>query len=471
MGEARAAPENGDEGEAMAETVERSGGSRRPQVLSGMRDFLPQKMLLRQHVMGVLRRVFEAHGFEPLDTPAIEYLETLTGKLGEDEKLIYRFQDQGERWVGLRYDLTIPLARVVAMRQNDLVLPFKRYHMAPVWRADRPQKGRYREFWQCDVDTVGSRHMLADAEMLQIVGEALDALGFRDFVTELNHRVILSSLARYAGVPEEQAGSIHRAIDKLLKIGPEGVREEMLRFGIAAEAADAVLRLVAFEGGNEETLAFLRGQLNESPDERQAVDDLAALLEALGLSGVPAGRVKLTLHLARGLDYYTGAVHETVVREPKIGSIAGGGRYDGLVGVFSGRGIPATGVSLGLERLIDVIEELNLLAVDTTVTQVLVTVFPPSESAQIGDSLRAANALRAAGLRSEVYLDPRPNRRLGDQLTYANRRQIPMAAIIGSDEAAQGVVRLKRLSDGEERTASLAEVGTAARAMLAGDGA
>lgn len=435
--------------------------NRKPSVLSGMRDFLPRQMLLRQHVMGVLRHRFEAHGFEPLDTPALERLETLQGKYGEDEKLIYRFQDHGQRWVGLRYDLTIPLARVAAMYQHELVLPFKRYHMAPVWRADSPGRGRYREFWQCDVDAVGSRSMVADAEMLQIVGEVLDQLGLRDFETELNHRVILSSLARYAGVPDEQASSIYRAIDKLKKIGADGVREEMVSAGIAAAAAEAVIRLVTFEGDNATTLAFLRSQLNEQPEERQAVDDLTALLNALELAGVPEQRVRLTLSLARGLDYYTGPVHETVVREPKIGSIAGGGRYDGLVGVFSNREIPATGVSFGMERLIDVIEELHLIDVGTTITQVLVTVFNQD---QLGVSLAAANALRAGGLRAEVYLEPR--RRLGDQLTYANRRTIPLAVIIGPDEAAVGQATLRRLADGTEQKVALSELTAAAQALL-----
>jgi histidyl-tRNA synthetase len=454
---------------AMAETVQR-GGARRPQILSGMRDFLPQKMLLRQHVMAVLRRIFESHGFEPLDTPALEYLETLTGKLGEDEKLIYRFQDQGERWVGLRYDLTIPLARVVAMHQNDLVLPFKRYHMAPVWRADRPQRGRYREFWQCDIDSVGSRHMAADAEIIQIVGEALDELGFRDFDTMLNHRLVLSSLARYAGVPEEQAGSIHRAVDKLDKIGPDGVREEMRRSGIPTEAADAVLGLVTAEGDNAAILAELRERFRDLPEAMRGVDDLATLLAILRESGVKEGRVKLALHLARGLDYYTGPVHETTVVEPKIGSLAGGGRYDGLVGVFSGREIPATGVAFGMERLIDVIDELTLISLRTTVTQALVTVFVGKESGvnerMLGESLRAAARLRSAGLRTELYLDPRPSRGLGEQLKYADRRRIPLAVIIGPDEAAAGVAKLRRLSDGAERTVPADGLASVARELL-----
>ena len=437
------------------------GGSRRPQVLKGMRDFLPRQMLLRQHVIGVLRGTFEAHGFEPLDTPAVEYLETLQGKYGEDEKLIYRFQDQGERWVGLRYDLTIPLARLMALHQNEVTLPFKRYHIAPVWRADRPQKGRYREFWQCDVDAVGSKSMVADAEMIQIVAEALGQLGFRDFVTQLNHRAVLSNLARYAGVPEDQARSIHRAIDKLLKIGPEGVKEEMLRAGIVPEAAEAVLRLVAFEGDNSATLAFLREQFGHLPDALQAVNDLGDLLAALDAAGVPEERVRLTLHLARGLDYYTGPVHETVVREPKIGSIAGGGRYDELIGVFSGRDLPATGVALGMERLMDVIEELNLLPPQPTITQALVTVFSPE---MLGVSLATASSLRAAGLRAEVYLEPK--RRLGDQLAYANRRGVPLTVIIGPDEQASGQATLRRLSDGAEWTVPQAELAAQARAAL-----
>jgi histidyl-tRNA synthetase len=273
-------------------------------------------------------------------------------------------------------------------------------------------------------------------------------------------------MARFAGVPDTEARSIHRAIDKFQKIGADGVREEMMKAGIPAPAADAVIDLISFEGDNSSTLAYLRARLGNIPEAEQGLSDLAALLEALGQAGVPDGRVRLSLHLARGLDYYTGPVHETVVREPKIGSITAGGRYDGLVGVFSNRQVPATGVAFGMERLMEVIEELNLLSTRSTLTQALVTVFGP---ALTGPSLQAATALRAAGLRTEVYLEPR--RSLRDQLTYANRRHIPLVAIIGPDEHAKAVANLKRLSDGQEWTPSLADLPAAALAALDSDAA
>ncbi len=232
------------------------GGNRmrRPQVLKGMRDFPPEQMLLRQHVIGAFQTVFERYGFEPIDTPLLEYIEALTGKYGEDEKLIYHFEDHGGREVGLRYDLTVPLARFVATHRHELTFPFKRYHIAPVFRADRPQRGRYREFWQCDVDTVGTSSMLADAEVLMVWMDSLSAVNMPNFVVQINHRKLLQSLAVFAGVPTEQTPTIHRAIDKLDKIGRNGVKEEMLKNGVPSSAADKVLDLVALKGDPSDVL-------------------------------------------------------------------------------------------------------------------------------------------------------------------------------------------------------------------------
>ncbi|MDP9374775.1 MAG: histidine--tRNA ligase, partial [Chloroflexota bacterium] len=429
----------------------------RPQLLSGFRDFLPSQMLLRQQVIGILREVFERHGFEPLDTPALEYAATLTGKYGEDEKLLYRFQDHGGREVGLRYDLTVPLARVAALHANDLVLPFKRYHIGPVWRADRPQRGRFREFYQCDVDTVGSPSMLADAEAVATVAETLERLGLPGYTIQINHRRIISGLARLAGVPEEGTATIHRSVDKLQKIGAAGVRDELIERGVGPEVAGRVLDLVALAGDTAGILASLRERAAAFPEVLSGIDDLERLFGFLAALGVPSDRYAIELSMVRGLDYYTGPIFEVVVERPKVGTIAAGGRYDGLIGSFSGRDVPATGFSLGLERIFEVIAEFDLLPVPRGVAQVLVAIVRERGDAS-GDgsaapadegtaaALALVSELREAGLRAEVYLNER--RGLRDQLTYANRKGVPLVAYAGEDERARGVVKLRDLRGG-----------------------
>ena len=429
------------------------GGKKRvlvkPQLLSGFRDFLPAQMLLRQQVIGILRDVFERHGYEPFDTPALEYAATLTGKYGEDEKLLYRFTDHGGREVGLRYDLTVPLARVAALHANDLVLPFKRYHIAPVWRGDRPQRGRFREFFQCDVDTVGSPSMLADAEAIATVADALTALGFPEFTIQINDRRIITGLAKLAGIADEQAGQVYRSIDKIEKIGPSGVRTELIERGVDAEAADRVIALVTMRGSDAEVLAELRERAANFPEVVAGANDLERLLGFLGGLGVARENYALQLSMVRGLDYYTGPVFEIAVERPKVGSIGGGGRYDGLIGSFSGRDVPATGFSLGLERAFEVIAEFGLLPPIRTVAQVLVAIMRGNEDDGVADALALVSELRAAGLRAEVYLNER--RGLRDQLSYADRKGVPFLAIVGEDERASGQVKLRELANREDR--------------------
>ncbi len=274
------------------------GRTRRPQVLKGFRDFTPDQMLLRQHVVDTFRTIFERYGFEPIDTPLLEYTETLTGKYGEDEKLIYHFKDHGGRDVGLRYDLTVPLARFVATHRHELTFPFKRYHIGPVFRADRPQKGRYREFWQCDADTVGTKSMLADAEVLMVWMDSLSAVNMPSFVVQINHRKLLKSLAIFAGVPEDQTPTIHRAIDKLDKIGRDGVKEEMMKHQVPAEAADRVLDLVALKGEPFDVLKELRQRLGDIETASEGLDDLQSLFTYLAeMSADPS---HYALNLATG---------------------------------------------------------------------------------------------------------------------------------------------------------------------------
>ncbi|MFO7271731.1 MAG: histidine--tRNA ligase [Sphaerobacter thermophilus] len=431
-----------------------SGGRpvRPPQVLKGMRDILPQQMVLRQHVISTFRRVFERYGFEPIETPVLEYLDVLTGKYGEDEKLIYHFTDRGGREVGMRYDLTVPLARFVATHRHELSFPFKRYHIEPVFRADRPQRGRYRQFWQCDADIVGTASMLADAEVIMVWIDALSAIHMPNFVIHINHRKLLQSMAQFAGVPEAQAVTIHRAIDKLGKIGREGVREEMLQNGISPEAADRVLDLVELEGEPEVVLAELRTRLAGNQLAQEGIADLEELFRYLGEMNADPKHYCLDLALARGLDYYTGPVFEAMVSEPNIGSLGGAGRYDHLIGMFLGEDIPATGASLGLERIIDVIQELNLLPQPRTVTDVLVTIFGDEE---LGASLGFVSQLRAAGINAEVYLGER--RDLRRQMQYADRKGIPLAAFLGPEEIAAGTVNLRVMASGEQFTVPVGE--------------
>jgi histidyl-tRNA synthetase len=439
-----------------------------PRVLSGFRDFLPAQMRVRQQVTGMLRGIFERFGYEPLDTPTLEAIEVLQGKIGQDEKLLYRFTDHGGREVGMRYDLTIPLARVVAMHANDLVLPFKRYHMGPVWRADRPQKGRFREFWQCDADVVGTRSVIADAEGVAIYNAALSGCGFTDYAIRVNHRAILAALAPYAGLPERDAVTIIRAIDKLDKIGPEGVRTEMVDRGIPEAAAERVLELVSITGPNDVVLAKLTGLLNDVPAAQAGLNDLAHLFDYAAALGVPEGKAVLFPALARGLDYYTGPVFETYVPEGggplgRIGSLGGGGRYDNLIGALGGRDLPATGISVGLERLLVVMEERGMAGAAESVTKALVTVLPNDDPLP---ALRLAAELRDANIPTEVTFEPK--RSLLDQFKYAERKGIPYALIAGSDERAAGTVTVRTLATRAQQQVPHADLAATLHRLLNG---
>ena len=428
------------------------GGKRQARVLKGFRDYMPEQMILRQRIISIFRNVFEQHGFEPLDTPALEYLDVLTGKAGENEKLMYRFEDAGGRQVGLRYDLTVPLARVVAQHQNELTLPFKRYHIAPVWRAENPQRGRFREFWQCDADIAGSASPIADAEVITVMAEALEAIGVPEFVIKISHRRLLESIGLAAGVAPEQATALYRAIDKLDKIGRDGVAAELAEAGLTAEQAERVLDLVTRTGSPTDLLADLDVDLQDIPGAADAIADLHVIFELLPAFGVAKCRYSLDLALARGLDYYTGPVFEATVTEPRVGSVGGAGRYDGLVGSFLGRPVPATGMSLGLERIIEVVREHNLLPAPSSVADVAVVVMKDT----VADGAKLAHAMRDAGLRVDFSLQPQ--RSLGDQLKLADRRGIPVAVIVGSSELAENQATIKMLAGGDQVTLPLEQI-------------
>ena len=368
----------------------------------GMRDFLPDDVRRRDHVIGVVASVYQRYGFEALETPALENIETLTGKYGEEgNKLIFKVlrrgehESSGETDLALRYDLTVPLARVVAEHRGKLPKFFKRYQIQPVWRADRPARGRFREFYQCDVDAIGSTSPVVEAEMLGAVSEVLQRLGFEDFTIQLNHRALLTALLTGAGIDPSLHTTALVAIDKLDKIGRDGVRDEMAARGVTAGSAEQVL--AAFE----DPVVFDRlvATQPEGPAAKANVDAIMALAGA-----TPAnGHVAFTPRLARGLSYYTGAIMEVAVAD-LAGSLGGGGRYDGLIGMFSGEQIPACGFSLGLERILVVMTERQMFpaGIATTAADVMVTRF---EGEPIEDALRLAHDLRQAGLRVDVYPD------------------------------------------------------------------
>lgn len=413
-----------------------------PRLPKGMRDILPGQMVLRQHVLSIVESVFAEFGFEPLITPAVELAEILFGKYGSDaEKLIFNVEHPGgKERLALRYDLSVPLSRVVA-QYPDLPKPFRRYQIAPVWRAERPQKGRYREFYQCDADIVGSASMLADAEIIALIYAILRRLGFEQFVTVINSRKILTGLGQYSGVPSEQVPALHRSIDKLERIGLEGVREELRRSGLATATVDRLLHLLRPPANAPPSLDDMRRELADYPIAVEGIRELQELLSYLPTLGVAKGFYRVDLAMVRGLDYYTGPIYETVVEKPRIGSITGGGRFDGLVGRFSAQSYPATGTTIGIERILDVMEELQMFPpeVGQTVVQVLVTVFAPE---LLQESLKELTELRQAGLRCELYYEPDP---LGTQIRYALKKGIPFVVIVGPDELAEGQVAVRDL--------------------------
>lgn len=443
---------------------------------SGMRDSLPETVAKRRHVVGRIEDVFRRYGFQPLETPAIENLSTLLGKYGEEgDQLIFRLLHRGDKLtralaneapdvaalaeLGLRYDLTVPLARVVAQYGNRLPRVFKRYQIQPVWRADRPAKGRFREFWQCDVDLTGTTSLLAEAEVMNAVGDALRALGFTNFSIALNHRVVLRSLIQAAGIAPTLEGPALIALDKLDKIGADGVREELAQRGIAPASAQQLLRMTtpAPDKDNVNILASLRSCLSQA-EAQPALDDLEALLTML--CDAPAGpHIRLAPALARGLSYYTGPIFE-VVSDDFSGSLGGGGRYDNLVGMFTNKQVPAVGFSLGMERILLLMEERDMFPPLEPAARVMACILPDTP---LQPALKLISSLRAAGIAVDVYPE---QTKLKRQLAAAAAQRMPYVLIVGPDEIARHSYALKDLADGSQQvldegalTAALGERG------------
>jgi histidyl-tRNA synthetase len=437
----------------------------KPRSPKGFRDFLPADMLKREYVIGVVSEVFHLYGFEPLQTPVIELSETLMGKHGEDaENLIYSVSHgRGSKEpLAMRYDLTVPLARVFAQYENRLTLPFKRYQIAPVYRGERPQKGRYREFYQCDADIVGIPGMIADAEILSVVVNVLQRLGFPQFSVKINHRRLLMAIGQYAGVPSDQLPNLYRSVDKFDKIGPEGVRNELVERKISADVVDRMMDLITSQQSGLDNLDYIEAVIGDLPDAASSLRELRELAEHLDDMGVTSDIYDFDLTMVRGLGYYTGPVFETSIDEPNLGSITGGGRYDKLIGLFRRESLPTTGTSLGIERIIDLMDELNLYppSLGGTVVKVLVTVF--SDETKRASAMLAAD-LRRAGINTELVME---QRKLGKQFNYADKKGIPLVAVIAPDEIQAGTVTLKRLSDGQEVTVNRNKVAAEVNQLL-----
>lgn len=425
----------------------------KPQLLKGFRDYLPEVELTRRRMLDQITTVFESFGFGPLQTPAIEYAETLLGKYGDEgEKLLYRFEDNGKRDVALRYDLTVPLARVVA-NYGDLPRPFRRYQVAPVWRAEKPGRGRFREFMQCDVDVVGEASIRADAECMIVGLEVLAAVEVEGAIMRVNNRRILDGALDAIGVQgKEPRHAVMRGIDKLPKIGREGVEAE-LRAGVGLES-DQLARLFAVidrKIGGPADLEGLRPLVGGSEDGARGLAELTELLEILYAAGY-AERVEVDLSIARGLDYYTSTIYETfLVGHEEYGSVMSGGRYDTLLGVFLKESLPAVGISLGVDRLIAALLDLGLVAPRKTAADVFIALF---DAADYADNVRLATALRRVGLRSELALSPD---RLGKQFKLAERKGYRHVLLAGAAEHARGEVQVKELGAGGQETYAVAD--------------
>ncbi len=401
------------------------------QTLKGFRDFLPEEARKRQYVINALKKVFELYGFEPLETPALEYEEVLLGKYGEEgDKLMYKFADQGGRKVAMRYDQTVPLARVVA-QYSTLPKPFKRYQIQNVWRAENTQKGRFREFLQCDIDTVGISSPNSDAEIVLVTIKALEKLGFKDFKVLINDRAIFTNLVSEANIDEKNLPKVIRSIDKLKKIGEEGVIEEIKSNGLSSSQADSALQTIK----------------NLVPTEA-----LETIFRALENMGVGQEKVQFSPTLARGLDYYTGMIFEVEIADYSAGSVTGGGRYDELLGLFSNQSLPAVGCAFGFDRLLEAMDQLQLFPKDLSTTKVLVTVFS-NELAE--KSTEVASNLRAANVNTELWLDPES--KLDKQLKYADQKSIPYVVIIGPDEVNRNSIVLKNLKSRSQQIVTVDE--------------
>ncbi|MFP6677063.1 MAG: histidine--tRNA ligase [Pirellulaceae bacterium] len=418
----------------------------KPRILSGFRDFRPEVMIPRERMIETAKQVYRAYGFAPIDTPTLEYLDILLGKGGdESDKQMYRFTDNGGREVGMRFDLTVPLARFVAQHSNDLGLPFKRYHIALVWRGERQQFGRYREFMQCDFDCIGSLHVSSDIETALVIDDLLHSLGFDRFTIRLNSRQILNGILETVGLLDKSV-AVLRSLDKLGKVDRTAVIEEMEeKAGASRTEAENILKLADLNGSNQQILRDLEPMVRGNEVGETGLARLHAIVDGFEAAGANGARIKIDVSIARGLAYYTGAVFETVLDDlPGIGSVCSGGRYDDLAGVYTKQELPGIGASLGLDRLLAAQEKLGMIPEVQTPAQIFIPYF---DKTGLHQYLKLAGDLRRAGLRVEVYPEAK---KLGQQLKYADRRGFVVAIIQGRDEFEQGVCQVKDLRSGDQ---------------------
>ena len=439
--------------------------AQKPGIPKGTRDFSPVEMAKRNYIFNTIREVYALYGFQQIETPAMENLSTLMGKYGEEgDKLLFKIQNSGDYFrgltdeellsrnatklaskfceKGLRYDLTVPFARYVVMHREELALPFKRYQIQPVWRADRPQKGRYREFYQCDADVVGSESLLNEVELMQIVDTVFSRFGIRVCI-KINNRKILTGIAEMIGQADKIV-DITVAIDKLDKIGLDNVNAELIENGIPAEAVEKLQPIIKLSGTNKEKLATMREVLKDSEIGLKGVEESEFILDKLDKLGLK-NEIELDLTLARGLNYYTGAIFEVKALDVQIGSITGGGRYDNLTGIFGMPGLSGVGISFGADRIFDVLNQLDLYPKETiNATQLLFVNFGDAETDFCLPILAKA---RAAGIKAEIYPD---SAKMKKQMTYANAKQIPFVAIVGESEMAEEKINLKNMTTGEQ---------------------
>lgn len=445
--------------------------AQKPSIPKGTRDFSPAEMAGRNYIFDTVRTVFKKYGYSPLETPSMENLSTLLGKYGDEgDKLLFKVLNSGDAFAGvapeqlgnsnalslkvcekgLRYDLTVPFARYVVQHQNEITFPFKRYQIQPVWRADRPQKGRYREFYQCDVDVVGSNSLLNELELVQIADEVFTRFDVRVCI-KINNRKILQGLAEVCGYPDKLI-DITVAIDKIDKIGLEAVKEELREKGLDDAAIAVIEPVLTMSGSSEQKLALIKGVLAKSEVGLKGICELETLFGYIKDCSVKQ-QVEIDLSLARGLNYYTGAIFEVKALDFEIGSISGGGRYDDLTGIFGLKGVSGVGISFGADRIYDVLKGLNKFPEDATSgAKVLFTNMGEEE---VKFSLPLIASLRATGIACELYPD---NTKLKKQFDYADKKQIPYLAIVGGDEVAAGVVNLKNLSTGEQQKVGLEQL-------------
>jgi histidyl-tRNA synthetase len=447
----------------------------KPSVPKGMRDFSPVEMVKRNYIFDTIKSVFRKYGYQQIETPTMENSATLLGKYGDEgDKLIFKVLNSGDYLAktneqllaarnsqivassisekALRYDLTVPFARYVVQHQNEITFPFKRFQVQPVWRADRPQKGRYREFYQCDADVVGSDSLLNEAEFILIYDEALSNLGLTDFNIKINNRKILSGIAEIIGKPEFIV-DMTVAIDKLDKIGLEGVVTELLTKGFTQTDIDQLRPVILLEGTNEQKLESLKGILSASTIGLKGIAELETIFTYLQSFTLKKATVELDITLARGLNYYTGAIFEVKTNEVAMGSIGGGGRYDDLTGMFGLKGLTGAGISFGADRIYDVLEELTLFpAANNQTTLVLIC---PFDTAGEIYALPLLQQLRTSGINAELYP---AGAKIKKQLDYANNKHIPFVIVVGSDEMESGLLTFKNMTSGEQQKLSAADI-------------